>query len=98
MNALSINVQGFGDLNKRRWVRDLCNIHKVNFLAIQETKMLQVDLWMLRQVALWPSLAILIAEWDGATIMMGDFNEVREAGERYGSIFKEKQDDIFNEY
>nr|GFB07118.1 hypothetical protein [Tanacetum cinerariifolium] len=37
MNAIYINVQGFGDLNKRRWVRDLCNIHKVNFLPIQET-------------------------------------------------------------
>ncbi|GKC55339.1 RNA-directed DNA polymerase, eukaryota [Tanacetum coccineum] len=41
---------GFGDLNKRRWVRDLCNSNKVNFLDIQETKMVYVDLWMLRQV------------------------------------------------
>jgi hypothetical protein len=50
MNSLSINVQGFGDPNKRRWVRDLCNTHKVNFLALQETKLVHVDLWMLRQV------------------------------------------------
>nr|GEX53455.1 RNA-directed DNA polymerase, eukaryota, reverse transcriptase zinc-binding domain protein [Tanacetum cinerariifolium] len=42
-------IIGFGDLNKRRWVRDLCNLYKVNFLAIQETKMLHVDLWLLRQ-------------------------------------------------
>ncbi|GKB71672.1 putative RNA-directed DNA polymerase, eukaryota, reverse transcriptase zinc-binding domain protein [Tanacetum coccineum] len=84
-----------------------------------ETKMLQVDLLMLRQtpkdiqirwiavyapqnlsckIALWSMLANLIADWDGILMMMGDFNEVREAGERYGSIFKEKQAVIFNEF
>ncbi|GJT36521.1 cysteine-rich receptor-like protein kinase 2 [Tanacetum coccineum] len=54
------------------------------------------------KVALWSSLANLIADWDGFIMMMGDFNEVREAGERYGSIFKVifkvKQADIFNEF
>ncbi|GKC32259.1 putative RNA-directed DNA polymerase, eukaryota, reverse transcriptase zinc-binding domain protein [Tanacetum coccineum] len=41
---------GFGDVNKRRWVCDLCHLHNVNFLAIQETKMLHVDLWLLRHI------------------------------------------------
>ncbi|GKB13938.1 putative RNA-directed DNA polymerase, eukaryota, reverse transcriptase zinc-binding domain protein [Tanacetum coccineum] len=50
------------------------------------------------KIALWSMLANLIADWDGILMMMGDFNEVREAGERYGSIFKEKQADIFNEF
>ncbi|GJV09703.1 RNA-directed DNA polymerase, eukaryota [Tanacetum coccineum] len=50
------------------------------------------------KIALWSSLANLIADWDGILMMMGDFNEVREAGERYGSIFKEKQADLFNEF
>ncbi|GJW41145.1 putative RNA-directed DNA polymerase, eukaryota, reverse transcriptase zinc-binding domain protein [Tanacetum coccineum] len=109
-------IRSFGDLNKGRWVRDLCNIHKVKFLAIQETKMLQVDLWMLRQsrilcnenyvvidglwtlngiqirwivvyapqnlsckIALWSSLANLIADRDDILMMMRDFNKVHEA-------------------
>ena len=50
MSVLSINVQGFGDLYKMRWVHDLCNKYKVNFLTLHETKMIHVDLWMLRQV------------------------------------------------
>lgn len=50
MNCLSLNVQGLGDLNKRRWINGLCNLHKVNFLGVQETKLTQVDLWMVCQV------------------------------------------------
>ncbi|GJT60570.1 putative RNA-directed DNA polymerase, eukaryota, reverse transcriptase zinc-binding domain protein [Tanacetum coccineum] len=102
MNSLSINVQGFGDLNKRRWVHDLCNRHKVNFLALQETKLLHVDLWKIHQtwglwtpndvrimwivvyaphnlsckIALWSSLANLIANWCRGLVIMGDFNKV----------------------
>nr|GEZ00908.1 RNA-directed DNA polymerase, eukaryota, reverse transcriptase zinc-binding domain protein [Tanacetum cinerariifolium] len=30
--------------------------------------------------------------------MMGDFNEVREAGERFGSVFQERQSDVFNSF
>nr|GFC53826.1 RNA-directed DNA polymerase, eukaryota, reverse transcriptase zinc-binding domain protein [Tanacetum cinerariifolium] len=50
MNCISINIQGFGELNKRRWVKDLCNRHMVNFLALQETKTLHVDVWSFRWV------------------------------------------------
>ncbi|GKA04369.1 RNA-directed DNA polymerase, eukaryota, reverse transcriptase zinc-binding domain protein [Tanacetum coccineum] len=35
---------------------------------------------------------------DGILVMMGDFNEVREAGERFGSIFNERQAQIFNAF
>ncbi|GKB22304.1 RNA-directed DNA polymerase, eukaryota, reverse transcriptase zinc-binding domain protein, partial [Tanacetum coccineum] len=116
----------FGDLNKRRWVHNLCNKHRVNFLALQETKMIHVDLWKIRQawgnshfdfassssrglsgglwtpndvrimwitvyapqnlsckIALWSSLTNLISNWDAGLMIMGDFNEVREAGERH---------------
>nr|GEW65887.1 RNA-directed DNA polymerase, eukaryota, reverse transcriptase zinc-binding domain protein [Tanacetum cinerariifolium] len=34
------------------------------------------------KIALWSSLSNLIGNWDGVLIMMGDFNEVREASER----------------
>ncbi|GJW89550.1 RNA-directed DNA polymerase, eukaryota [Tanacetum coccineum] len=50
------------------------------------------------KIALWSSLAILIANWDGILVVMGDFNEVREAGERFGSIFNKKQAEFFNEF
>ncbi|GKB05354.1 putative RNA-directed DNA polymerase, eukaryota, reverse transcriptase zinc-binding domain protein [Tanacetum coccineum] len=124
--ALGLNMEGCGNT-------------LVSLLAekgdLVETKMLQVDLLMLRQtiilcnenyvvidalwtpddiqirwitvyapqnlsckIALWSMLANLIADWDGILMMMGDFNEVREVSERYGSIFKEKQADIFNEF
>ena len=50
MNVLSINIQGLGDNQKRRWLHKLCNLHTVNFLAIQETKATQLDQWSLRQI------------------------------------------------
>ncbi|GJZ18777.1 putative RNA-directed DNA polymerase, eukaryota, reverse transcriptase zinc-binding domain protein [Tanacetum coccineum] len=43
-------------------------------------------------------LAKLVASWNGVIVMMGDFNEVREAGERYGSVFKEKQAELFHDF
>ena len=50
MNCISINIQGLGGLKKWRWVRDLCNFHRVNFLAIQESKLSHVELWKLCQL------------------------------------------------
>nr|GEZ96595.1 hypothetical protein [Tanacetum cinerariifolium] len=50
------------------------------------------------KIDFWASLSRLIANWDGNVIVMGDFNEVREAGERYGSVFHERQADTFNSF
>ena len=50
MNIISINIQGVGDLAKRRWLGKLCNSHMVNFLSVQETKKASVDLWVIRQI------------------------------------------------
>nr|GEZ78535.1 RNA-directed DNA polymerase, eukaryota, reverse transcriptase zinc-binding domain protein [Tanacetum cinerariifolium] len=50
------------------------------------------------KIALWSSLSSMIANWDGTLMFMGDFNEVREVGERYGSVFNERQATIFNEF
>nr|GEZ73132.1 RNA-directed DNA polymerase, eukaryota, reverse transcriptase zinc-binding domain protein [Tanacetum cinerariifolium] len=158
---------GFGDLNKRKWVRDLCHCHQINFLALQETKIDHVDPWVLRQVwgnmhfdfasssargmsggifciwndlvfkktkiscneyyvaieglwilskvrikcvavyapqdlarkiTLWESIINLLNNWDGISITIGNFNEVREAGERFGSCYNERHYDIFNNF
>nr|GEW82214.1 RNA-directed DNA polymerase, eukaryota, reverse transcriptase zinc-binding domain protein [Tanacetum cinerariifolium] len=50
------------------------------------------------KIAFWSMLAELVASWNGVIVIMGDFNEVREAGERYGSVFKEKQATLFNDF
>ncbi|GJZ10125.1 RNA-directed DNA polymerase, eukaryota [Tanacetum coccineum] len=39
MNMLSINVQGLGNKTKKEWVKELSIKNKLNFIAIQETKM-----------------------------------------------------------
>ncbi|GJY35373.1 RNA-directed DNA polymerase, eukaryota, partial [Tanacetum coccineum] len=50
------------------------------------------------KITLWTSLATMIATWDGILVAMGDFNKVREAGERFGSHFNERHADIFNTF
>ncbi|KAK2449253.1 DNA-(apurinic or apyrimidinic site) endonuclease [Trifolium repens] len=39
MIVLSLNIRGLGGRVKRRRVRELIREHKVDFIAIQETKM-----------------------------------------------------------
>lgn len=46
MNCLSINISGARSIHKRVWIKKLCNKHKINFLSIQETKLVNVDLVM----------------------------------------------------
>nr|GEW95480.1 hypothetical protein [Tanacetum cinerariifolium] len=50
------------------------------------------------KISLWSPLSNLIGNWDGVFIMLGDFNKVREAGERHGLVFNETQADISNEF
>ncbi|GJS35629.1 RNA-directed DNA polymerase, eukaryota, reverse transcriptase zinc-binding domain protein [Tanacetum coccineum] len=68
--------------------------------------MLKVDLWMLRQV--WGNThfdfsstsarGMSGAIWDGTLVMIRDFNEVLDAGERYGLVFNDRQVKFFNEF
>ena len=39
MKILSLNVQGLGHKTKKEWIKELNSKHKINFLALQETKM-----------------------------------------------------------
>ncbi|GJY32993.1 RNA-directed DNA polymerase, eukaryota, reverse transcriptase zinc-binding domain protein [Tanacetum coccineum] len=45
---------------------------------------------------LWNYLNIVIANWKGEVIIMGDFNEVCTQAERYGSVFNVQGADAFN--
>nr|GEY24012.1 RNA-directed DNA polymerase, eukaryota [Tanacetum cinerariifolium] len=47
---------------------------------------------------LWDYLDHVITNWNGEVIVMGDFNEVRNKNERYGSVFNAQGADVFNTF
>ncbi|GJX55522.1 RNA-directed DNA polymerase, eukaryota [Tanacetum coccineum] len=51
MNFLSLNIQGLGNKTKKGWIQELNTKHRVNLVAIQETKMDKMDLFSIK--ALW---------------------------------------------
>lgn len=55
MNFLSLNIQGLAQKAKKDWVKELCIKNKVHFLAVQETKMENMDSFCVRQC--WGNLA-----------------------------------------
>nr|GEX90644.1 hypothetical protein [Tanacetum cinerariifolium] len=72
-----------------RWIPNDVQILWINVYAPQEFSC---------KVSLWSSLANLISQWKGCVMIMGDFNEVREANERYGSSFNPRHADAFNSF
>jgi hypothetical protein len=167
MNVLSLNIQGLGENGKKKWVKELCLMNRVNFLSLQETKLTRLDIVMVRNLwgntyfdyacssaqgrsggilcmwnnlvfkrnriisarwfvaiegvwipnnmallvisvyapqalcdkrSLWHTLLNLISRWHGEVVLMGDFNEVRNVNERYGSIFCANSTDAFNSF
>ncbi|GJS90826.1 RNA-directed DNA polymerase, eukaryota [Tanacetum coccineum] len=55
MNLLSLNIQGLGNKAKKGWIRELNTKHRVSFVAIQETKMKNIDLFSIN--VLWGNFA-----------------------------------------
>ncbi|GJU38233.1 RNA-directed DNA polymerase, eukaryota [Tanacetum coccineum] len=47
---------------------------------------------------LWSYLASLITSWNGESLIMGDFNEVRSIEERWGSVFNVQGAKAFNSF
>nr|GFA64486.1 RNA-directed DNA polymerase, eukaryota [Tanacetum cinerariifolium] len=47
---------------------------------------------------LWDYISGLITHWNGETIVLGDFNEVRSEDERFGSIFHQSYSREFNHF
>ncbi|GJQ94396.1 RNA-directed DNA polymerase, eukaryota [Tanacetum coccineum] len=158
---------GLGHKAKKGWINELCSKHKINFLALQETKMEYVDLFTIKRCwgnlsfdhavsssvgnsggiicvwdshmfvkdhvstsdyflaifgtwtptaskllvisvyapqdmsekrDLWVYLSSMINRWDGETVVMGDFNEVRTEHERCGSLFNSLGANAFNNF
>ncbi|GJS06437.1 putative RNA-directed DNA polymerase, eukaryota, reverse transcriptase zinc-binding domain protein [Tanacetum coccineum] len=50
------------------------------------------------KITLWTTLENLLSNRDGISVIMDDFNEVRDKGEIYGSVFCDRQTRIFNEF
>jgi hypothetical protein len=41
-----LNIQGLGEIGKKKWVKELCSMNRVNFLSLQETKLTRLDIVM----------------------------------------------------
>nr|GEV50934.1 hypothetical protein [Tanacetum cinerariifolium] len=50
------------------------------------------------KITLWSTLSNLLANWNGISVVMGDFNEVRKEGERHGLVFYGRQARFFNDF
>nr|GEY75586.1 protein ALP1-like isoform X1 [Tanacetum cinerariifolium] len=55
MKFLSLNIQGLAQKAKKDWVKELCVKNKVNFLALQETKMENMELFCVKTC--WGNMA-----------------------------------------
>ncbi|GKA67445.1 RNA-directed DNA polymerase, eukaryota [Tanacetum coccineum] len=78
------------------------------FLAIMgtwtptATKLLVISVYAPQDVSekrdLWDYLCTMINRWEGETVVMGDFNEVRTEQERFGTYFNIHGANVFNKF
>lgn len=54
MNCLTLNIGSVHASKKWEWARKLCEVHKVMFLGLEETRMTQVDL--LKITSVWGNI------------------------------------------
>nr|GEV41168.1 RNA-directed DNA polymerase, eukaryota [Tanacetum cinerariifolium] len=79
-----------------------------NFIALygtwlpNNTKILIVVIYAPQSIALkrtlWEYISVLINRWNGETLVLGDFNEVRFKEERFGLIFNQSNARAFNQF
>ncbi|GJX12096.1 RNA-directed DNA polymerase, eukaryota [Tanacetum coccineum] len=66
------------------------------------TKLLVIPVYTPQELSekrqLWEHLASLVNQWDGESVILGDFNEVRAAHERFGSSFSHQGARAFNKF
>ncbi|GJV39152.1 RNA-directed DNA polymerase, eukaryota [Tanacetum coccineum] len=66
------------------------------------TKLLIISVYAPQELSekrdLWDYLHLIINRWDGETVIMGDFNEVRSERERFGSVFNQQGTMVFNNF
>nr|GEX84659.1 RNA-directed DNA polymerase, eukaryota, reverse transcriptase zinc-binding domain protein [Tanacetum cinerariifolium] len=70
--------------------------------GVHEAKLLVISVYAPQSVSnkriLWNYLSSLITRWNGESIVMGDFNEVRRMEERWGSVFNVYGAHAFNNF
>nr|GEY82327.1 RNA-directed DNA polymerase, eukaryota [Tanacetum cinerariifolium] len=77
-----------------------------NFIAIYETwisnnskvVVIYAPQSLSHKRVLWDYISSLITRWNGETIVMGDFNEVRYIDEHFGSMFNQSSSRLFNHF
>nr|GEY87091.1 RNA-directed DNA polymerase, eukaryota [Tanacetum cinerariifolium] len=47
---------------------------------------------------LWDYLSLVMSKWEGEVVIMGDFNEVCNKSERFGTLFNRHGADVFNRF
>nr|GEU72247.1 hypothetical protein [Tanacetum cinerariifolium] len=47
---------------------------------------------------LWDYLSLVMSKWGGEVVIMGDFNDVRNKSERFGTLFNRHGADVFNRF
>nr|GFA33269.1 RNA-directed DNA polymerase, eukaryota [Tanacetum cinerariifolium] len=104
--------KGLAQKAKKDWVKELCVSYKVNLLSLQETKMEKIDLWCIKRC--WGNFTFDYVYSESVevcgflvgrdyllyreVVIMGDFNEVRDISERFGSIFNKHGAEAFNSF
>ncbi|GJS58103.1 RNA-directed DNA polymerase, eukaryota [Tanacetum coccineum] len=68
-----------------------CNV-KVLFVAIYAPQQ------PVQKRVLWDYVSMILEQWNGESILMGDFNEVRSSDERRGSWFNSASAQAFNHF
>nr|GEX62634.1 RNA-directed DNA polymerase, eukaryota [Tanacetum cinerariifolium] len=97
--TMGYNMAGLGNKAKRRWIKKLCQKHRINFASIQETKVESISLHTIKDLRdLWDYLRSFIDRWECDTVIMGDFNKVRSEHERFGSTFISQGAIAFNNF
>ncbi|GJW52675.1 RNA-directed DNA polymerase, eukaryota [Tanacetum coccineum] len=89
MNFLSLNIQGLAQKAKKDWVRELCVNNKVNFLAIQETKMENMEFRCVRSC--WGNYAFDYIHSNsvgnsGGILCAWDPNSFRKSADEFNSF------------
>nr|GEW24614.1 hypothetical protein [Tanacetum cinerariifolium] len=101
MKILSLNVQGLGHKTKKKWVKELNINHKINFVALQETKMESISHMDIN--CIWGNSNFQFATSDsvgnsGDILCAWEDSIFKKEYERYGSNFIPSNARAFNQF
>nr|GEY57561.1 RNA-directed DNA polymerase, eukaryota, reverse transcriptase zinc-binding domain protein [Tanacetum cinerariifolium] len=86
---LNETISDYFTIVRGTWVPTGIKLLIVSVYAPQESK---------ENVMLWDYIRLVVSNWDGQVVIMGDFNEVRYSSERFGSVFNKKGAEVFNNF